>query len=278
MPNLTVNKNADKDAASVEPSPTKPVSNIRRFGPLLVLLAIAGFIYTMGWHRYFSFDQLAANRKMIAGIVADHFVLSVLAFALAYAAVTSLSLPVGSFFTILGGFLFGPLIGGTATVIGATIGALLIFFIVRTSLGEALADRAGPFIEKLRDGFKENALSYMFFLRLAPVFPFWLVNIAPALLRVKTSTYFIGTFFGIMPATYTFSYIGAGLGSVIDAQGLAYETCINQNDTQGIRPLDTGCSVSFNPSDLVTPELLIAFAGLAIIALIPVILNKFRKK
>lgn len=278
MPNLTVNKNADKDTVSVEPSPTKPVSNIRRFGPLFVLVAIAGFIYAMGWHRYFSFDQLAANRKMIAGIVADHFVFSVLAFALAYAAVTSLSLPVGSFFTILGGFLFGPLIGGTATVVGATIGALLIFFIVRTSLGEALAERAGPFIEKLRAGFKENALSYMFFLRLAPVFPFWLVNIAPALLRVKTSTYFIGTFFGIMPATYTFSYIGAGLGSVIDAQGLAYDACINKNNTEGIRPLDTGCSVSFSPGDLVTPELLIAFAGLAIIALIPVALNKFRKK
>ncbi len=256
---------------------TAQKSAITRFAPLIAILGLGLFIYAMGWHRYFSFDQLAANRKMIAGHVADHFVLSVLGFALAYAAVTSLSLPVGSFFTILGGFLFGPLIGGTATVVGATIGALLIFFIVRTSLGEALASRAGPFMEKLRDGFKQNALSYMFFLRLAPVFPFWLVNIAPALLGVKTMTYFIGTFFGIMPATYTFAYIGAGLGSVIDAQGRAYDICINRNDTEGIRPLETGCSVSFNPSDLVTPELLIAFAGLALIALLPVILNKIRK-
>ncbi len=278
MPNLTIDENADKNTKSGETKPTKPVSNIRRFGPLIALAAIAGFIYAMGWHRYFSFEQLAANRKMITGLVADHFVLSVLGFALAYAAVTSLSLPVGSFLTILGGFLFGPLIGGTATVVGATIGALLIFFIVRTSLGETLAEKAGPFIEKLRDGFKENALSYMFFLRLAPVFPFWLVNIAPALLGVRTSTYLTGTFFGIMPATYTFSYIGAGLGSVIDAQGIAYQQCLNRNDTEGIRPLETGCNVSFNPGDLVTPELLIAFAGLAIIALIPVILNKFRKK
>ena len=252
-------------------------SAVRRFGPLGVLMAIAAFVYFMGWHHYFSFEQLAAHRKMITGLVADHFWLSVLIFAAAYAAVTALSLPVGSFFTILGGFLFGPLIGGTATVVGATIGALLIFFIVRTSLGEALAERAGPFIEKLRDGFKQNALSYMFFLRLAPVFPFWLVNIAPALLGVGSMTYFIGTFLGIMPATYTFSYIGAGLGSVIEAQAKAYGQCQNRNDTEGIRPIDTGCSISFNPGDLVTPELLIAFAGLALLALLPVVLNKFRK-
>ncbi|MCF6198073.1 MAG: VTT domain-containing protein [Hyphomicrobiaceae bacterium] len=260
-------------SSEAENSPAQK-SAIMRFAPLIAIFGLGIFIYSMGWHRYFSFDQLAANRKMITGLVADHFALSVLGFALAYAAVTSLSLPVGSFFTILGGFLFGPLVGGTATVVGATIGALLIFFIVRTSLGEALAARAGPFMEKLRDGFKENALSYMFFLRLAPVFPFWLVNIAPALLGVKTMTYFIGTFFGIMPATYTFSYIGAGLGSVIDAQGHAFDACMAKAVSNGVAP---SCTVSFNPSDLVTPELLIAFAGLAIIALLPVILNKFRK-
>ena len=248
-----------------------------RFVPLFLILGLGAFVYAMGWHRYFSFDQLAANRKLITSLVADHFWLSVLAFAAAYAGVTALSLPVGSFFTILGGFLFGPLIGGTATVVGATIGALLIFFIVRTSLGAALIEKAGPMLEKLRDGFAQNALSYMFFLRLAPVFPFWLVNIAPALLGVGTMTYFIGTFFGIMPATYTFAYIGAGLGSVIDKQGLAYDHCVNRNDTEGIRPIDTGCSISFDPADLVTPELLIAFVGLALIALIPVVLKKFRK-
>ena len=80
-----------------------------------------------------------------------------------------------------------------------------------------------------------------------------------------------------MPATYAFSYIGAGLGSVIDAQGRAYDICINRNDTEGIRPIETGCSISFDLKDLVTPELLIAFAALAGVALIPVILNKFRK-
>lgn len=240
-------------------------------------MAAAGFIYFMGWHRYFSFEQLAANREMITTTVKDHFTLSLLCYAIAYAVVVALSLPVGLFFTILGGFLFGPLVGGTATVLGATAGALLIFFIARTSLGETLAQKAGPWLEKLRGGFKDHALNYLLFLRLVPLFPFWLVNIAPALLGVKTSTYLLGTVLGILPATYAFSYVGAGLGSVIDAQGRAYDLCINRNNIQGIRPLDTGCSVSLNPGDLVTPELLVSFAALGFVALIPVAFKKFRK-
>ena len=275
MPDITIVKQADKNAESVENLQTKPASGFRRFGPLIALVSIAGFIYAMGWHRYFSFEQLAANRELITSTVRDHFLLSVLGYGVVYAGVVALSLPVGLFFTVLGGFLFGPLIGGTTTVISATIGALLIFFIARTSLGETLAERAGPWLEKLRDGFRDHALNYLLFLRLVPLFPFWLVNIAPALLGVNTSTYLLGTLFGIMPATYAFSYVGAGLGSVIDAQGRAYDACIAKANSGGVT---ASCSVSLSPGDLVTPELLIAFAALGVVALIPVLMNKFRKK
>ena len=250
-------------------------SALARFAPLIAIVAIMAFIVAMGWHRYLSFEQLAVHRNSITELVRDHFWLSVLGYGILYAGVVALSLPVGSFFTILGGFLFGPVIGGTATVISATAGALLIFFIARTSLGETLAAKAGPWVEKLRDGFKDHALNYMLFLRLVPLFPFWLVNIAPALLGVKTSTYLIGTIIGIIPATYAFSYVGAGLGSIIDAQGLAYEACIAKAAAEGAT---AQCSVSLNPGDLITPEILFAFAALGVVALIPVVLNKFRKK
>ena len=259
----------------MEDTITEKKSTARRFAPLVVLVAIAGFIYAMGWHRYFSFEQLAANREQITGIVKDHFFLSVLGYGLVYAGVVALSLPVGLFFTVLGGFLFGPLIGGTTTVISATAGALVIFLIARTSLGETLAEKAGPWIEKLREGFKEHALNYLLFLRLVPAFPFWLVNIAPALLGVKTSTYVIGTLIGIIPGTFAFSYVGAGLGSIIDAQGKAYDACLAKATSEGVT---ANCSISLNPADLVTPELLLAFAALGVVAIIPVLINKFRKK
>lgn len=273
MQDMTIAKHKGHNGASVEKQENQK-NAARRFGPLIALIAIAGFIYFMGWHRYFSFEQLAANRDAITATVRDHFLLSLLAYAVVYTIVVALSLPVGAFFTILGGFLFGPFIGGTATAIAATAGALLIFFIARTSLGETLAERAGPWLENLREGFKNHALNYLLFLRLVPLFPFWLVNIAPALLGVKTSTYLIGTIIGILPATYAFSYVGAGLGSVIDAQGKAYDSCLNKASAEGVAP---HCTVSLNPGDLVTPELLLAFAALGVVALIPVALQKFRK-
>lgn len=251
-------------------------SLLQRFGPLVVLAIAIASAYLTGMHHYIGFEKLAAHRETIILLVKNHFWASVAGYCLLYILITALSLPAGAFLTILGGFLFGPVIGGTATVAAATIGALLIFFIVRTSLGETLAARAGPFVEKLRHGFGQNAIFYMFFLRLVPVFPFWLVNIAPALLGVGGMTYFIGTFFGIMPATYTFSYIGSGLGSVIEAQGRAYDNCVNRNDSEGISPADSGCRISLNPGDLVTPELLAAFAALGLIALLPVIVKKIR--
>ncbi|MCP4933697.1 MAG: TVP38/TMEM64 family protein [bacterium] len=275
MPNLIIEKNAGKGTKSEEPEPTKPLSSARRFGPLVALGTIAAFIYAMGWHRYLSFEQLATNREIITSTVKDYFILSVIGYGMVYAAVVALSLPVGLFLTVLGGFLFGPLIGGTTTVISATAGALLIFLIARTSLGETLAEKAGPWIEKLREGFKEHALNYLLFLRLVPAFPFWLVNIAPALLGVKTSTYIIGTLIGIIPGTFAFSYVGAGLGSVIEAQSHAYNECIAKAASDGV---PAHCSVSLNPADLVTPELLLAFAALGVVAIIPVLINKFRKK
>ena len=245
-----------------------------RMWPLVALGALAAFVYLMGWHRYLSFEQLVTHREALTRTVADHFWLSLALFTLVYAVVVSLSLPVGSFFTILGGFLFGALAGGTATIIGATAGAMLIFFIARSSLGAALAQKAGPWVEKLRGGFRDHALNYMLFLRLVPVFPLWMVNIAPAVLGVNTTTYFIGTLIGIIPATYAFSYVGAGLGSVIDAQGRAYDACLKLAAGKGGEP---HCTISLNPGDLVTFELILAFVALGFVALIPVALKKFKK-
>ena len=108
--------------------------------------------------------------------------------------------------------------GAPVTVVAATIGATIIFLIAKSSFGEALAAKAGPWIGKLRKGFQENALSYLLFLRLVPAFPFVVVNLAPALLGVPLRTYVIGTLFGIIPGTTAYSMAGAGLGSVVEAQ------------------------------------------------------------
>lgn len=246
----------------------------KRIVPLAVLAAIAALVISQGWHTYLTLEQLSANRDVLKSYIAGNFWTALLAYMAIYVVVVALSLPGGVILTLAGGFLFGWVVGGLATVLAATVGATVIFLIAKTSLGEPLAARAGPWIGKLRAGFQDNALSYLLFLRLVPVFPFWLVNLAPALLGVGLPTYLLGTFFGIIPGTFVFAYAGVGLDSVIEAQRESYNACLVQQQAQG----GQACEFSLDPSAIVTPELLIAFAALGVVALIPVVLKKFRKE
>lgn len=247
---------------------------VKRVLPLAILACVAALVVSQGWHKYLTLEQIAENRDLLKGYIEDHALLSLLVYMGIYVVVIALSLPGGVFLTLTGGFLFGWLIGGLATVIAATIGATIIFLIAKTSFGEPLAARAGPRLDKLRAGFQDSALNYLLFLRLVPLFPFWLVNLAPALLGVGVGTYVFGTFIGIIPGTYAFSYVGVGLDSVIEAQQQAYQNCLAAQGAGGGQV----CEFTLDPAALLTPELLIAFAALGVVALIPVILKKFRKK
>lgn len=246
---------------------------VKRLLPLAVLAAVAALVISQGWHKFLTLEHIAAHRDLLKGYIAGNYLLTLLAYMAIYIVAIALSLPGGVFLTLTGGFLFGWIVGGCATVAAATIGATIIFLIAKTSFGEPLAARAGPWLGKLRDGFQEDAMSYLLFLRLVPIFPFWLVNLAPALLGVRLPTYVAGTFAGIIPGTLAFSFAGVGLDSVIEAQRTAYDQC-KAAQTGGA---DTPCSLTLDPSALVTKELLIAFALLGGVALMPVVLKKFRK-
>ncbi len=136
-----------------------------------------------------------------------------------YVAVVAISFPGAGALTITGGFLFGAALGTALASVAATIGATLIFLIARTSLGALLAERAGPRAQKLRQGFQEEGFSYLLFLRLVPLFPFWLVNLAAALFGMRLLTYVAATAIGVVPATFVFAYFGHGLGTALDSEG-----------------------------------------------------------
>lgn len=252
--------------------PAKSSSAIKRYLPLAILVAVAVVVVLNGWHKYLSLEHIAANRDALREFVSSNAVLALLAYAGIYVVVVALSLPGGALLTITGGFLFGWLIGGIATVVAATTGATLLFLIAKSSFGETLAAKAGPWLEKLSAGFRENALNYLLFLRLVPAFPFWLVNLAPALLGVPIATYVLGTFIGIIPGTFAFAFVGAGLDSIIDAQQAVYQECLAKHAGAA----DAPCAFSLDPGSLLTKELLIAFAALGVVAIIPVLIKKFR--
>lgn len=193
-------------------------SGLKRFLPLILVGFALVLFFATGLDSYVSQQALQENHTSLKNFAAEWGFVAVLAFILLYAASVSISFPGASLLTLFAGFMFGTMVGGTAVIIGATLGATVIFLVARTALGESLQEKAGPSLRKFEDGFKEGELSYMFILRLVPLFPFWLVNLAPAFLGVSTRNYVIATFFGIMPATYVYAAAGH-VGSDAIARG-----------------------------------------------------------
>lgn len=226
----------------------------RRFLPLLLLLAasLAAFFYLRG--QGVDFDTIARHRAWLMIQVEENGLLTGLLLFAAYVAIAALSLPIGSLLTVLAGYLFGTLVGSLWVIAGATLGSIVIFLVARGALHETLAARAGPWLKRMERGFRENALSYLLVLRLLPIFPFWLVNLVPALLGVPLRIYILGTAAGIVPGTIVFASVGSGLGRVLD---------------RGEQP---------DLSLLMDPAIFLPLLGLALLALLPVVYKIWRKR
>lgn len=240
----------------LEASASSPRSRptVGRLLPVAVILGAIAVVFAFDLDRFLTFEALREHREVLAGFVERNGALAVLAFVLIYATSTALSLPGGAVLTISAGFLFGSWLGTASVVIGATTGAVGVFLIAKTALGDALRAKAGPALKKMEAGFRENAMSYLLVLRLIPLFPFFLVNIVPAFLGVPLRTYAIATFVGIIPGSFVFASVGAGLGSIFDSMQ------------------------AFNPSSALTPEVVTALVGLSILSLLPVAYKKIAAK
>jgi uncharacterized membrane protein YdjX (TVP38/TMEM64 family) len=225
---------------------------LRRLLPVLILACGFALFFALGLDRYLSFQALSDNQDWLKAQVRDNALVTALAFIAAYALVAAFSVPGGAVLTILGGFLFGTFVGAAYTVTGATLGAVAVFLAARTALGNTLREKAGGAVKRMQDGFNENALSYLLVLRLVPIFPFWLVNLVPALVGVPLRTYVIGTVVGIVPGTVVYSSVGNGVGAIL---------------AQGGTP---------NLSIIFAPEIIGPIVGLALLSLLPVAYKKWK--
>jgi uncharacterized membrane protein YdjX (TVP38/TMEM64 family) len=233
----------------------------------VIVLAIIAFIV---FGRGLSLEELVHHRMVIGDFVTQHRLLAVFAYIALYIAAIGLSVPGGVFLTVAGGFLFGLAVGATAAVIGATIGATIIFLIARSALGEPLLRRAGPRAAQLARGFRDDAFSYLLFLRLVPAFPFFLVNLVPAFAGVRLLPFIGATALGVIPGALVFALAGTGLDSVIAAQKGAYDTCMAAGKG--------GCAMAFNASGVLTPQLIGALIALGLLALVPVLVKRLRAR
>jgi uncharacterized membrane protein YdjX (TVP38/TMEM64 family) len=217
----------------------------RRLTPLAVIAAAIGLFFALGLDQYLSFEALRDNRHALLEWRDQNQIAVIAIFIIGYAVVVALSIPGAVWMTIGGGFLFGTIAATLYVVVAATIGATLIFLAARYALRDYLRSKTGPMARKMEAGFRENALSYLLFLRLIPVFPFWIVNLVPAFLGVPLRTYVIGTFLGIIPGSFVYASVGNGLGAVIDA---------------GERP---------ELSIIFAPEVILPIIGMALLSLLP---------
>ena len=236
---------------------------------MLAAVGLAAVAYYVFGRDALSLEALLRHRDAIDAFVGRHQVLAVLAYIWVYIIVVALSVPGAAFLTVCGGFLFGVLIGASTAVLGATIGATFIFLVARTALGEPLLRRAGPRAARLAEGFRDDAFSYLLFLRLVPAFPFFLVNLVPAVAGVRLLPFVAATTIGVIPASAAFAFAGTGLDSVIAAQKRFYDACLAAGGAD--------CQLAFDAKDILTPQLLGALVALGLLALVPVAVRRLRR-
>ena len=211
----------------------------------MFVIAIGAFI-ALGGQRYLTLDSIMANRDALLEFTHAHYVLALAIAFVVYVAVTAFSLPGGLVLSLAMGFLFGRWVGTLLVVTAATIGATLVFIAARYLFADAARRRMGALGERISAGFTENAFNYLLFLRLVPLFPFFLVNLAPAFTNISLRTYVLGTLIGIVPGTFVYVNLGQTLGRIDSLSGL------------------------------LSIETIGAFVLLGVVALAPVFVRKFR--
>jgi uncharacterized membrane protein YdjX (TVP38/TMEM64 family) len=223
----------------------------------LVLICLAAAYY-FGLTQYLQFDTFKTYHYLLLQWRDQHYTLSILLYCLIYIICTAISIPGGLIFTLAGGFLFGLVTGTICVILSATVGATLIFLAVKYAfsnwLSSWLTHKSAPWVKRMAVGFKRNEFSYLLFLRLIPLFPFWIVNIVPALLNVRIKTFISATFIGIIPGTFIYISVGNGLNKIFEAGGTP------------------------DFSIIFTPAVLFPLLGLAGLSLLPVLYRLYTKR
>lgn len=226
---------------------------VLKWMPLTVLALCLILFFYFHLYSYLSFSVLKQHRQELLQWTDQHYALAVAGYLVIYQLATAISIPGAVYLTLLGGFLFGIFLGTLYTVIGATVGAIWLFLAVKTALGDFFARRSEQWISKMREGFRGNAFNYLLVLRLIPIFPFWVVNIVPALLGVSLKTFFWSTLIGIIPGCVVYILLGNSLGQILDANQTPQLTIIFK------------------------PFIFVPLLALALLSILPVMYTHFKK-
>lgn len=220
---------------------------MKKIAVVLAWAVAVGLVFYFDLWRFLGLEALKANRQALLNYYASHKSLMAAGFITIYVAQTALSLPGAAILSLAAGAIFGTIMGTVYAVIAATIGATLAFLVTRYLLRDAVLRKFGPRLEGINRELEARGFNYLIFLRLAPVFPFFMINMAAGLTRLPLRTFFIGTVLGIIPGGFVYVNAGANLSTITSLSGV------------------------------VSPKVLGSFALLGLFAMIPVIYAKIKK-
>ena len=183
-----------------------------RFGPALLIVIAVILIVRSGLLGRLSLEGLKSSRGTLLAFVHAHPLESLGLYAAVYVATVALSLPTALILTLTGGFLFGVWLGGATAAVGCTLGAVVVFLVSRLTAGDAVETRTGPRVRALAEEIKKDAFLYLLTLRLIPVMPFWLTNVAAGLIAIRVSTFAAATLIGILPVAMIYAGQGQDQG------------------------------------------------------------------
>jgi uncharacterized membrane protein YdjX (TVP38/TMEM64 family) len=255
-------------AASEDSVWSARIKTLVRFAPLILLIAGGLAISVLGVSKYFSLSSIIEGRAALLDFIAEKPIRTIAIYSGLYALAVIFSVPGGSLLTVAGGILFGGVFGGIITTMAATLGSVCVYYVARTALGDWLwrrAEKMGPRIANLTEGFRTNAFYVIVVLRLVPVMPYWASNAIPAMFGVRVWTFIAATLVGLLPWTVSFAFFGAALDQLIAAQEIANPGCAEAGT----------CQLDFSA---VTSGPVVTGIVIALLALVPVVLHWWSRR
>ena len=228
---------------------------LKRFLPFIIIALAFVVVRLSGVADYFSFEAMAEGRADLIALRDGLALWGPVLLILIYALLAAVAMPGMAIVTIAAGFLFGTWVGGASVLIGATLGATLLFLATRTALRPLLAEKAGPWLTKVNEEVARGEVSYMLTIRLLPIIPFWIANLAPGFVQVRLRTFIWTSFFGMAPGTFVYASLGSGVGSIMD---------------KGEVPQLSGL--------MLQPNILLPLVGLVALSLMPVAYRHLRRE
>jgi len=187
--------------------------NKKIFLLILIGLGITSFYY-FDIQQYLSFESLKINRDKLNVVYQENSIAFICWFIGVYFLTVALSLPGATVLTLAAGAIFGAVLGTFLVNVGATLGATAAFLSARFIFRDWVVDKFGGKFEVVNKGISDSAVSYMLFLRLVPLFPFFLINLILGLTKVRISVYFFITMLGIIPGSFIYANAGSNLARI----------------------------------------------------------------